>query len=90
MKREFNFEFEDESNSSTISFEYDEKIEEILSVQLESGVPVVYGNKQAFLLLAKTLVKMSMCDYPDGFHLHLNEDFDADSTEVIRLVLNKK
>ncbi len=49
MKRVFNYEFEDESKHSTIYFEYDEEIEEKLVVQFEGGVPVCYGNKQAFV-----------------------------------------
>ncbi|HID99942.1 MAG TPA: hypothetical protein EYP59_06600 [Thiotrichaceae bacterium] len=88
MRRVFNYEFEDESKQSTIYFEYDEEIEEKLVVKFEGGIPVLYGNKQAFLLLAKTFSKLSSCDYRNGFHLHINTDFDADEAEAIRVVLN--
>ncbi len=51
--------FEDETYESTISFEYDEEIEERLTVKIEDGVPVLYANKSAFCLLAKTFSKLS-------------------------------
>lgn len=88
MKREFNYQFEDESNNSTISFEYDEDVEECLSVKIENGVPVLYANKTAFNLLAKTFAKLSLGNYQDGFHLHLNKDFDAGEPESMRIVLD--
>jgi len=88
MRRIFNYEFEDESEQSTISFEYDEEVEEKLAVKIEGGIPVLYGNKQAFLLLAKTFSKLLLGDYKDGFHLHINTDFDANEAEAIRIVLD--
>jgi len=87
MKKTFNYSFEDESAESTISFDY-EDVEEKLNVVVENGVPVLYGNKSAFLLLAKTFSKLSLGSYKDGFHVHLNTDFDSDLEEVIRVVLN--
>ncbi len=88
MKKKFSYEFEDESDKSTISYEYDEEIEEKFSVKIESGIPVVYGNKQAFVFLAKTFSKLSLGDYESGFHLHLNKDLDADEPEALRVVLD--
>jgi hypothetical protein len=90
MKKTFSYDFEDESEKSRISFEYDEEIEEKLAVKVESGVPVLYGNKQAFLLLAKTFSKLALGDYQDGFHVHLNTDFDADDSEALRVILNSE
>ena len=87
MKNLFNYEFEDESEYSKISFEYDEEIEEKLTVKIEGNIPVLYGNKQAFLLLAKTFSKLSLGNYKDGFHLHINTNFEADEAEAIRVVL---
>lgn len=88
MNRRFEFEFEDESERGTISFDYSESDDERLSVSIEEGVPVVYANRAALLVLAKTLIKMAVCGYPDGFHMHLKEDFDADKPEILRLILN--
>lgn len=90
MKKKFIYEFEDESDKSRISYEYDEEIEEKLTVNVESGIPVIYGNKQAFLLLAKTFSQLSLGDYEDGFHLHLNTDFDADELETLRVVVDNE
>lgn len=88
MKQEFIYQFEDESEESTISFEYNEMVDEHLTVKIEKGVPVLYANKSAFNLLAKTFVKLAQGNYKDGFHLHLNTDFDADDSEAIRVVLD--
>jgi hypothetical protein len=88
MRRVFNYEFEDESEQSTISFEYGDEVEEKLAVKIEGGIPVLYGNKQTFLLLAKTFSKLSLGDYKKGFHFHINTDFDADEAEAIRIVLD--
>lgn len=88
MKKRFEFEFEDESRHSTISYEYDENIEESIDISIESGVPVIYGNKQAFYFLAKTFAKLALGDYEDGFHIHLNKDFDSEEIEVIRVVID--
>ena len=87
MKRKFEFEFEDQS-PSTISFEYDVSAEEKISVLIEDGIPVLYVNRQALLFLVKTFAKMALCDYPDGFHVHLTKDFDADEAEALRVILN--
>ena len=88
MKKEFKYNFEDESKKSVISFDYDEEIEEKLVIKIEEGIPVLYGNKQAFLLLSKTFSKLSLCDYEDGFHLHIDTDFNSDNTEALRIVLD--
>lgn len=61
-----------------------------MNVTLENGVPVLSANSQAFLALAKIFIKMAVCDYKEGFHLHLPKDFDADEQEVIRYCLLKK
>ncbi len=68
----------DESDNSTISFDYDENEEEVFSVNIENGIPVFFGNKSTFKLLAKTFAKLALSDYQDGFHIHINKDFDAD------------
>ena len=56
MKRRFEFEFEDESKTNTISFEYGELANEKLTVSIEHDVSVVYANRAALLLLGRTLV----------------------------------
>ena len=89
MKRKFEFEFEDLSSENRITLEYCDSSNEEFDVSIEDGVSVMYANRQAFLNLAKTLLKVALCDYPIGFHLHLRKDFDSDEDEVLRLVLSK-
>ncbi len=88
MKRQFEFEFEDESQTNTISFEHNELVNEKLTVSVEAGVAVIYANRQALLVLGKTLIKMAICPYHDGFHIHLEEDFDGDKPEALRVIIN--
>ena len=86
-KQRFDYEFIDESKDSSISYEYSEDFDEQMHVKIEDGVPVLYANKSALGLLAKTFIKLSRCDYKDGFHIHLNNDFDADEPEALRIIL---
>lgn len=88
MKRKFNFEFEDRSSENSISFEYDDAVEEEMTVIVEDGLPVMYANRQAFLSLAKTFLKIALCEYSDGFHIHLRKDFDNEQPEILRVILN--
>ena len=55
---------------------------------MENGVSVMYVNRQAFLSLAKTFVKIALCDYLDSFHIHLTKDFDTEQPEILRVILN--
>jgi len=88
-KREYKYEFLDKSEDSSISFEYDDDIEEEFKVEVENGIPVIYANKTALKLLGQTFIKMYLSNYKPGFHIHLNEDFDADLNESLRVVLTE-
>ncbi|MEL6912199.1 MAG: hypothetical protein AAFY50_05990 [Cyanobacteria bacterium J06648_1] len=88
MRKKFEFEFEDES-PNCMSFEYDEDIEEEMEIVLEGGIPFLSANKQAYMALAKIFIKMAMCDYEAGFHVHLRKDLDADLPEVLCCLLKK-
>jgi hypothetical protein len=86
-KKEYKYEFIDKSENSSISFEYDDDIEETFRVEIENSVPVIYANKTALKLLGDTFIKMYLSNYKPGFHIHLNEDFDADLKESLRVIL---
>jgi hypothetical protein len=43
--KKFEYEFEDESFRKTISFEYDDEIDEEMEVSVENGVPCLYVNR---------------------------------------------
>ena len=89
MKRRFEFEFDDQSPRGTISFDYDEAVDERMSILVENDVSVLYANRAALVFLAKAFIKMALCPYPDGFHFHLNQDLDADRPEALRVTLNE-
>jgi hypothetical protein len=90
MNSKFEFEFEDESLGNSISFEYSESTDEILSVSIDdSGVATIYGNREAFMVLAKTFAKLALGNYKEGFHFHLREDFDGDKKDIIEIILVK-
>ena len=88
MKRRFELEFDDESQTNTISFEHHELVNEKFTVRVEAGVSVLYANREALLVLGRTLIKMAICPYQDGFHVHLEQDFDGDKPEVLRVIID--
>lgn len=90
MRNKFIYEFEDESSQNAISFDYSEDVEEEMTVRVEDGIPVIYANKKALLCLGKILIKMGTLNYSDGFHLHVSNDFDADQSEGLRIILNNQ
>jgi hypothetical protein len=90
MKKKFEYEFEDASCGNTISFEYNSEKEEKMAVIVENGIPAIYLNREALLLLAKTFVKIALGTYSSGFHLHLSQDFDADKPEAVRIILHEE
>jgi hypothetical protein len=84
MKKKFEFEFDDASSSNRISFDFDDEIDEEMTIAIENNMPVLYANKQAYLVLAKTFIKLALGDYSNEFHFQLRQNFDADEPEVIR------
>ncbi|MBW4694874.1 MAG: hypothetical protein KME27_24255 [Lyngbya sp. HA4199-MV5] len=89
MRQKFEFEFEDQSSGNEITFDHGNSLDEEFNITIENNVAVMYGNRQAFLSLAKLFLKIALCNYPIGFHLHLKKDFDADEAEVFRICLSK-
>jgi hypothetical protein len=87
VNKKFEFEFEDESLQNRISFEYDRSDNEILSTSITNGITTIYGNRQAFLVLAKTFAKLALGEYRAGFHFHLREDFDGAKEDIIEVTL---
>lgn len=85
--KKYNYEYKDESQNSSISFEFDDITPESFKVNIEKGVPVIYANKTALKVLGNTFIKMYLSNYKIGFHTHLREDFDADLSESLRIVL---
>ncbi|WP_310421621.1 hypothetical protein [Chamaesiphon sp. VAR_48_metabat_135_sub] len=81
--KKFKFEFKDESFGHSISFESDDSDDKILDTSIDNGVTTIYGNRKAFLVLAKTFAKLALGEYKAGFHFHLGKDFcEEDIIEV--------
>jgi len=88
MAKSFTYTFEDESAENTLTFECSDS--EHLKLNVEDGVAVLYATKAALNTLARIFAKMSMSDYKDGFHLHVNEDFDSERPEALRVVIDEE
>jgi hypothetical protein len=94
MKKAFHLEFDDESAAGSgmkhdgITYEYAAEEDERLRVETVNGVSFIYANSSGLLTLSKILIKIAMSKYEDGFHLHLHQDFNADSPEVLGVGLS--
>jgi hypothetical protein len=89
MMKKFEFEFEDESPKNRISFEYDDLIDEVITTSINNGVTTIYGNREAFMVLAKTFAKIALGEYKEGFHFHIGKDFgEEDMIEFTLLKTN--
>lgn len=82
-QKKFEFKFHDCSASNSISFDYNDAMDEELTVPIEHGVAVIYANKSAYLALAKAFIKLALGTYQTGFHFHLGQDF-GDEPDAIR------
>jgi hypothetical protein len=85
-KKSFSFEFDDEG-PRTLTFDYDGRYEQRLETSAEDGVVVLFLNRQACTVLAKMLAKIALGSYEPGFHVHLEQDLNADKPEALRVVL---
>jgi hypothetical protein len=90
MKREFHFEFEDESNDRNqgLTYEIPDDLTR-LTATTDDGTLVLTGNQAGFLVLARILAQMASCDYRNGFHVHIQEDFDVDKPDRLTVVLDR-
>jgi hypothetical protein len=86
MTKRFEYAFE-ESEPNRIIFDYSPTEDEVLQVLMENGSPMLYLNRSGLLTLAKSLVKMSLGPYTNGFHIHLHKDFNADEPHCLTVML---
>jgi hypothetical protein len=86
MKQRFEFEFEEEKQNR-ITFEYSPEADEKLDTQVENNVPILSLNRPAMITLAKTLIKMALGPYDNGFHVHLRKDLNADLPDRLIVML---
>ncbi|MEL7226647.1 MAG: hypothetical protein AAF810_25095 [Cyanobacteria bacterium P01_D01_bin.36] len=84
LQKRFEFKFHDRSAENVISFDYNDAMDEEMTVSIEHGVAVIYANKQAYLTLAKAFIKLALGNYQSGFHFHLGQDFNDDDPNAMR------
>ena len=83
----FQFEVEKEARKREIIFEYVERSNEQLRVELKDGIPYIVANRAGMLALAKLLVTIGASRRLEDLHFHLRQDFDGDREEVLRIQL---
>ncbi len=83
-KKIFTFDFEDRSPKS-ITYECDGS--ERLHTSVEAGGPFLLANRAGMLALAKLLIKLSMGEYKQGFHIDLRSDFSGDAAQPDALTI---
>jgi hypothetical protein len=83
-QKRFAFDFEDKSPKSIV---YECEGTERLHTSVEAKVPFVFANRAGMLALAKVLVKLSMGEYRQGFHIHLRSDFSDDAAQPDALTI---
>jgi hypothetical protein len=90
MKCEFRFEFEDESNSrnQALTYEVADPLSR-LTTATDNGAFVLTGNQAGFLVLSRILAQIGSCDYRNGFHIHIQQDFDPDKPDRLTVVLDR-
>lgn len=86
MKREFYFEFKDESSESIL--EYESGLSDRVTTVIERGVPILSANREGLLSLARILIQMAMGSYRNGYHVHVPENFDPDRPECVQVMLD--
>ena len=86
----FEYEFEDLSENNKLRIDYSENTPNI-KCEIIDGVPYLFANKDGLMTVAKMLIKMSLCDYPNGFHIHLGTNFGdpSEAGSAICILLNK-
>lgn len=80
MLKTYSFNFEDKSPKS-VAYECD--ADPVLSVRMADGEVFLYGNPAGMRTLGRLLIQLAEGGYPEGFHLHLHQDFDTEKPEAL-------
>jgi hypothetical protein len=59
--------------------------DEILRSFEVGGVPYFCGNSAGLVKLGEILIQIGLSEYKNGFHLHIQEDFDGDKNEIMTI-----
>ena len=85
-KKTFEFSFDDLSENNAISYEVD--TDSRLSLDVCNDNLIIYLNKNGALTLSKLLAQIALGEYESGFHIHLQEDFNTDKSELLTIILD--
>ena len=88
-RKRFEFEFEDR-DPQTFIIDYAGERDHKAVTQVEHGVPVLYVNRQACAFLARIFARLALGSYDGGYHLHFGKNFNPDSLETLRIVLEPR
>ena len=83
MKKVFSFEYETKGDPRSFSFQYSQNEDEVMSASIEGGVSSLYLNRSALLTLGKIMIQLAEGPYEAGYHLHFNQNFNADQKEQL-------
>jgi len=87
VKKTFSYEYEQGPDPRRFSFEYSLDEDETLDVSTSNGMLFLSLNSAGLLTLAKIFIRLADETYStDGYHIHLNQDFNADLPEKIVIV----
>jgi hypothetical protein len=86
MKKTFKLEF-DEEGANTLTYECLAE-DERLSTTIENGVPTIYANRSGLITIAKILIKVALGSYANGFHLHIQQNFNEDLPDCLTIMLD--
>ena len=89
MKHQFHFEFEDESNERVLTYEACAGGADRLVTTIDKGIPTLCGNPSGFLVLARILIQLAVGDYPNGYHIHLQQEYDPDKPDCLTIMLDR-
>ena len=81
-KKKFYYDFEDESPGQ-LSYQCTPTEKEKIDLEIVDGQAYLFGNKEGLINLAKICIKLSLGNYPDGLHLHINKNFIEEEDEVL-------
>ena len=57
--------------------------DEILRRLEVNGISFIHGYSAGLVKLGEILIQIGLSEYKSGFHLHIQEDFDADKGEIM-------
>ncbi|HUI84105.1 MAG TPA: hypothetical protein VL240_07775 [Candidatus Binatia bacterium] len=89
ITQEFQYEVEKQSRKREAVFEYMERSNGQLRVEIIEGIPYIIANRAGMLALAKLLITIGAASRSADLRLHVRQDFDGSQEEVLRIRLEQ-